>query len=277
MLSYRHAFHAGNHADVLKHVILVELLTYLTRKPKAIWYVDTHAGAGIYPLDAGFATRNREYETGIARLWQTTEAPTVIERYLELIRPLNAEGSLKRYPGSPWLAAKVLRSQDRLWLHELHPTDRQALSGCFSDRRVRIHDQDGLTGLRALLPPATRRALVLIDPSYEVKSDYDKVVSALRDAVLRFPSGTYALWYPLLAGGQSETMVERLLTLDAPSWLDVRLTVRSDSAPGMYGSGMGGINPPFALPECLGETLPFLADRLGQDPTANHELRWEIP
>lgn len=276
MLSYRHGFHAGNHADVLKHVVLLEMLTYLTTKPKALCYVDTHAGAGIYSLETGFATRNREHETGIGRLWQTGEAPAAIERYLALIRSLNASGALHTYPGSPWLAARVLRTQDHLWLYELHPADHQALERSVSDQRVTVRDEDGFDGLRALLPPPTRRALVLIDPPYEVKTDYDRVVVTLREALQRFPTGTYAVWYPLLAGQRSEQLVEKLERLNPSGWLNATLTVRARSPTGMHGSGIFVINPPYTLPATLSEVLPFLTVTLGQDAAADHTLTWEI-
>jgi len=276
LLSYRHGFHAGNHADVLKHVMLVALLSYLAAKPKGLWYVDTHAGAGIYPLDSGFAARNREHETGIGRLWGIASAPEAIERYLDLIRSLNPDGRLSRYPGSPWLAAHVLRNQDRLWLHELHPADREALTVTFRDRRVTIRGEDGFAGLRALLPPAPRRALVLIDPPYEVKTDYDRVVTSLRDAVQRFPAGAYAVWYPMLAEGRSPVMIEKLKGIGIQDWLDASLTVRTASGQGLYGSGVFVVNPPYTLPGTLETALPFLTDRLGEDDGARHTLQWEI-
>jgi len=277
LLSYRHAFHAGNHADVLKHVILVALLRYLTQKPKPLWYVETHAGAGVYPLSTGFATRNREYEDGIARLWCANDPPPAIEPYMSLVRALNPDGTLVQYPGSPWLAARMLRPDDRIWLHELHPADRQTLTDFCGDRRTQIRAEDGLAALRGLLPPEPRRALVLIDPSYEVKSDYETVLSALRDAVDRFTGGTYVVWYPLLSNGQSESMAKKMLRLGVPRWLHARLIVRSHRVPGMYGSGVFVINPAYTLPEQLGELLPFLQTILAQDADAGHSLHWEIP
>ncbi|MGE0623168.1 MAG: 23S rRNA (adenine(2030)-N(6))-methyltransferase RlmJ [Pseudomonadales bacterium] len=275
MLSYRHGFHAGNHADVLKHVVLVTVLSYLTAKPKALWYVDTHAGAGVYSLKTGFADRNREHESGIGRLWPVAMAPAAVTRYLDLIRALNPAGELDLYPGSPWLAAHVLRPQDRLWLHELHPAEQEALAGTLTDRRISIRATDGFDGLRALLPPATRRSLVLIDPPYEVKTDYDRVAITLADALERFRTGTYAIWYPLLAGGRSERLVEKLTKLNAPGWLDASLTVRTPTPTGMHGSGIFVINPPYTLSETLSDVLPFLADTLAQDPAATFTLRSE--
>ncbi len=203
MLSYRHAFHAGNHADVLKHLVLVQLLDYLTAKPKPLWFVDTHAGAGVYDLKRGFATQLAEHTTGISRLWNEPPATPALERYLTLVRGLNPHGRLTRYPGSPWLARQLSRADDRLWLYELHPADFAALCRNVGGKGVGVTREDGLQALRALLPPRPKRALVLLDPAYEVKTDYRQVVATLREALQRFPTGTYAVWYPRLrtAGG----------------------------------------------------------------------------
>ena len=191
MLSYRHAFHAGNHADVLKHFIEVQLLLYLSQKDKPFWYIDTHAGAGCYSLDSGYATQNAEYENGIARLWKRDDLPAPLTAYVALVKRLNPDGNMMLYPGSPLVALELMREQDKLRLFELHPTDHEILQENFAayGSRVLMQKADGFAALKALLPPPPRRALVLIDPPYEEKQDYQRVVSALREGLKRFANG----------------------------------------------------------------------------------------
>lgn len=273
MLSYRHVFHAGNHADVLKHLVLVQILGYLTAKAKPLWYVDTHAGAGLYVLDSGVAAEHGEHRDGIGRLWQRSDLPPALHGYRELLRRLNPDGRLARYPGSPWLAQALLRPGDRLWLHELHPADHTHLAATIRGQGVRVERADGLAALRGLLPPQPRRALVLMDPSYEVKADYRQVVTTLADALRRFPTGTYTLWYPLLDSVPATALPDALGALAAKSWLKAELRVRSAaSGRGLYGSGMFIINPPYTLPAALGDSLPALAELLAQDDSATFHL-----
>ncbi len=274
LLSYRHAFHAGNHADVLKHLVLVALLDHLTAKPKPLWVIDTHAGAGVYDLRRGFATQLAEYTTGIGRLWKEPGPMPALERYLSLVRKLNPNGRLTRYPGSPWLARTLTRADDRLWLYELHPADYAALGRNLQGKGVRVTQEDGLQALRGLLPPQPKRALVLIDPSYEVKSDYRQVAATLREALQRFPTGTYAVWYPLLEQPAAPELPGALRKLSR-NWLDARLQVRK-AGPGLYGSGMFVINPPYTLPETLEPALASLVRLLGQDEGAGQQLEWNI-
>lgn len=276
MLSYRHAFHAGNHADVLKHVIELQLLQYLNQKDKAYWMIDTHAGAGLYALDQGYAVKNAEYADGIARLWQRDDLPAALADYVAAVRELNPDGALKVYPGSPWLAMQGLRQQDQLRLFELHPTDSSLLRQSFpaTDRRVRIEAADGFFGLKALLPPPSRRALVLIDPPYEDKQDYQRVTGVLRDALQRFETGIYAVWYPLLQRRESQIFAESLKRLPIQNWLNVSLTVHRPAADGfgMHGSGMFIINPPWTLAALLRTVMPYLVDVIGQDAGALFNL-----
>ncbi len=277
MLSYRHVFHAGNHADVLKHTVLLAALAHLNRKEKPYWLIDTHAGAGGYRLDAGRAKTHAEYADGVGRLWERTDLPPLIADYLAAVRTDNPDGRLRRYPGSPLLALRAMRPADRLWLFELHPADVRllaaAIAGAAPDaqRRVRIRQEDGLAGMKALLPPPPRRALVLIDPAYEDRRDYAAVVAALKEGLQRFPSGGYLLWYPLLQKNESITLTGKLKKL-APDWLHATLTVKTPRADhmGMHGSGVFLINPPWTLAKALKETLPWLADALkaGTDGTA---------
>jgi 23S rRNA (adenine2030-N6)-methyltransferase len=281
MLSYRHAFHAGNHADLLKHLVLVELLTYFRRKEKPFYYIDTHAGAGLYALDLGYATQNAEYVNGIGRLWERENLPASLAAFREQIRACNPGPELTRYPGSPWLAGQLLRPTDRMWLFELHPRDQELLRATFSSagKQVRIEGGDGFIGLKGLLPPPTRRALVLIDPPYEEKRDYERVVKLLSTAVQRFAAGTYALWYPQLSRPEAQALPGRLKTLGFPSWLHVTLTVQTPSSDGfgMRGSGLFIINPPYTLPATLQSVLPTLVELLCQDAGAGYQLEFFIP
>ena len=265
MLSYRHAFHAGNHADVLKHFILVFLVRYLAQKDKPFWVIDTHAGAGAYGLDAGYAAKNAEFADGIGRLWSRAGLPAALADYVELVRGMNSSGNLSFYPGSPYLTAKLLRPQDRLRLYEMHPTDVDLLGKTFQgDKRVIVTRGDGFAGLKALLPAPPRRALVLMDPSYEDKADYNRVVEALKDSLKRFPTGTYALWYPQLARPEARRLPERLRAIRGVEWLDASLSVRkaAPGEPGMSGSGLFIVNPPWTLAAALRECLPVLKSAL---------------
>ena len=276
MLSYRHAFHAGNHADVLKHVICVELLRHLRQKDKPFWVIDTHAGAGRYALTSGYATQLAEYRDGIGRLWQRQDLPAPLQDYLQLVRASNGDGELRHYPGSPCLAQAMLRSQDRLRLFELHSKELRLLQDNFADagRQVRIEAGDGFNGLRAILPPPPRRGLILIDPAYEDKNDYRRVLEALQDGLERFATGIYALWYPLLQRRESQSLPAKLKSLPIARWAHVTLRVRHVASGdfGMAGSGMFVVNPPWQLTRTLAEIMPYLVRSLAQDESAEYEL-----
>lgn len=276
MLSYRHAFHAGNHADVLKHFVQMQLLQYLAQKDKPYWVIDTHAGAGCYELLGGFAAKNAEYESGIARLWEVKDLPQPLADYVALVKGLNPDGKLKLYPGSPLVSQLLLREQDRLRLFELHPSDYDILSENFiaHDKQVIVQKSDGFAALKALLPPPPRRALVLIDPPYEEKQDYKRVVDALQEGLKRFANGTYAVWYPCLQREESERLPEKLKRLPVKGWLHVALHVQTPSADGfgMHGSGMFVLNPPWTLHATLQEVMPKLVALLGQDAGARFVL-----
>ena len=281
MLSYRHAFHAGNHADVLKHAVLIALLDHLGHKDKAWWYVDSHAGAGLYDLQGDYASRNGEFAGGVGRLWQRQDLPPVLARYVEVVRSLNPDGLLRYYPGSPWCALQCARPEDRLRLFELHSTDHTLLTGNFAaaGRQVRVESGDGFAGLRAVLPPPSRRGLVLIDPSYEIKTDYQRVPEALKQALLRFANGCYVIWYPQLQTAEGRQMLQQLRALRPPSWLHVSLTVQSPapSGYGMHGSGLFIVNPAWTLPGLLESTLPYLVKAPAVDAGAGYALDFEIP
>ena len=276
MLSYRHAFHAGNHADVLKHSVLIALLRYLGQKDKAFWVIDTHAGAGAYALDSAQAGKLGEYRQGIGRLWERAELPPLLADYVDQVRKLNPDGRLLHYPGSPFFSWWNLREQDRLRLFELHSRDARLLGDNFqtAGRQVIVSPTDGFAGLKALLPPPPRRALVLIDPSYEEKQDYERVIQALRDALTRFAGGTYMLWYPQLTRLEAHELPQRLKRLPVAAWLHVALRVCTPAKDGfgMHGSGLFILNPPWTLHDALADTLPFLCKVLGEDSGAGFTL-----
>ena len=290
MFSYRHAFHAGNHADVLKHFIAIQLLQYLNQKDVAYSYIDTHSGAGVYQLDGNFASKNAEYETGIARLWERSDLPAPLQEYVDLIKGMNPSGKLRYYPGSPYCAEQVAREHDRLRLSELHPADAKLLADNFRKleehkaaqgirptvrgKRIIIERSDGFASLKALLPPPSRRAMVLIDPPYEDKQDYKKVKDALAIALERFPSGSYAVWYPLLQRMESRQFTDKLKQLPNIEWLNVVLTTRTPGPDGfgLHSSGMFMINPPYTLEPMLKEVMPFLVQALGSDSGARFTL-----
>lgn len=280
MLSYRHAFHAGNHADVLKHYVLSLVLRYYNQKDKPYWVIDTHAGAGMYALAESFAQKNKEFETGVARLIASDTLPESIQSYLDAVMAVNPAGALQLYPGSPQISAHYLRDQDKLRLFELHPNDFKLLQQHFAgkQRQIKMEMADGFNGLKACLPPPTKRAVALIDPPYELKEDYQRVVSSLQDSLKRFSTGTYLVWYPLLQRPEPSAMVQALQTLQPQNWLNISLQVEHPHADGygMYGSGMFVINPPWQLPEILNSSMPAITALLGLDDTAQFNLEYAI-
>jgi 23S rRNA (adenine2030-N6)-methyltransferase len=280
MLSYRHAFHAGNHADVLKHAVLVQLLRYLNQKDKAYWYIDTHAGAGVYSLVEGYATKTAEFETGIAKLWQRTDLPAALEAYVEQVGALNPDGQLRYYPGSPYLAWRLMRQQDRMRLFEMHTTEIDVLRHNFRDagRRAMLYAGDGFDGIKALLPPPPRRALTLIDPSFEDKRDYARTVGCVEECLKRFATGMYVVWYPQVTRAESQRFPEQLKRLQPTNWVHLTLTVSRPSVDGygLYGSGMFILNPPYTLAGAMKEALPYLVDALGQDETAQFTVEARV-
>jgi 23S rRNA (adenine2030-N6)-methyltransferase len=276
MLSYRHAFHAGNHADVLKHFILCTVLNYFNQKDKPYWMIDTHAGAGMYALHSEFAQKNAEFETGIARLMQAQNLPEPIIDYVNTIKTFNTDHTLGPYPGSPKIAEHYLRIGDKLRLFELHPSDYKLLIENFEgkERQTKIELQNGFNGIKACLPPPTKRAVVLIDPPYEVKDDYQHVVNCIKDSLKRFATGTYLIWYPLLQRPEPEAMLNSLLDLGISDWLNASLTIQTPSAEGygMHGSGIFVINPPWTLPQLLKESMPTLTSLMALDSDASFQL-----
>jgi 23S rRNA (adenine2030-N6)-methyltransferase len=275
MLAYRHAFHAGNHADVLKHLVLVQVLRYMNGKDKPYRYVDTHAGAGGYSLEGRYAQKKGEYERGIALLWERDDLPEPLADYVSLVRQFNPQGALEQYPGSPAIAQMLLRPTDQMRLFELHPTEHRILEAYLGKQRgVEVRHADGFDGLKGTLPPTTRRGVVLMDPSYEGNGDYGKVIASLRDALQRFAEGVYVIWYPQVQKVEAAELPRRLEALAPKGWLHARLTVaKPDSLGfGLAGSGMFVINPPYTLHETLAGVLPWLVEVLGQYDGANYLL-----
>jgi 23S rRNA (adenine2030-N6)-methyltransferase len=287
MLSYRHAFHAGSVPDILKHGVLIFCLEYQKRKEKPLLCIDTHGGAGYYHLTEGYAAQNREWEQGITPLLNETveTLPPLVKGLVVLARGYNPEDrtGITRYPGSPAIMAALLRPQDRAVCFELHPADFALLRDYFrGDPRLRIRREDGFAALKALLPPPSRRALVFIDPSYEMKEDYRILPEVLKDALVRFPSGTYIIWYPLLGregkspSGGNTGLPERLWSLYQGNRLQVELRAEYGVSEnrGLWGSGLIIFNPPWTLKEALEESLPVLGRILGQN--SGKGLAWDL-
>ena len=304
MFSYRHAFHAGNHADVLKHMTLLAVLRHMTQKETALTVFDTHAGAGLYRLDGDYAQTSGEAADGFLRfLSEEKSAPGLVDKgksttqnvaaepapmlqdYLALVASFNSKPSQRVYPGSPFIIQRLLRERDKLKLFELHPTDAKTLSANIAQldagRQVAVLREDGFEGLKKFLPPPARRALVLCDPSYEIKSDYARVPAMVADALTRFAIGTYLVWYPLIPRPEAHDVPRKLKTLAVKAqrpWLNASLTVKSsklitDDAgevqrPGLPASGMFIINPPHTLKAALQAALPQLVAKLAQDTHA---------
>lgn len=284
MLSYRHAFHAGNHADVLKHYVLSVVLAYFNEKAAPYFYIDTHAGAGMYALSSEFAQKNAEFETGIARLIHAENLPQSLADYVALIQEFNQNNHLTLYPGSPKIADSLIRAKDKMRLFELHPNDYALLLQNFNnengklDNAVKVNQQDGFAGLKACLPPPTKRSAVLIDPPYEQKEDYQRVVDCIQDSLKRFATGTFIIWYPLLQRPEPAQMLADLAKLNLKNWLNIKLTMQAPCAKGfgMHGSGMFIVNPPYILPKLLNESMPILTNLLSLDDTSNYQLTSHI-
>ena len=277
MLSYRHGFHAGNFADVLKHSIVTLIINALKQKDKPFIYIDTHAGAGKYALQSEFAQKTGEYQQGIGRLWLNQSIPEVATDYIAAIRAENTQ-TLLRYPGSPQLVRRLIRNQDRLQLSELHSTDFSSLQHLFAnDKQVSTQKEDGLDSLLKKLPPIQRRGLVLIDPSYEIKTEYRKVVDTLIHAHRRFATGIFALWYPVIERNTTENLLSKIAASGIPKQLRIEHCITPDGAMrGMTGSGMLLLNPPWQLEEQAHILLPWLNQQL-TDNQGHWQITWQVP
>ncbi len=333
MFSYRHAFHAGNHADVLKHSVWIAMLQHLVEKDTALHVIDTHSGCGLYRLDGDYAQTSGEAAHGIKKLFDAAHqmrvhaaalkkikttvqkpatnkivltstakisqkpptAPSImalapmLESYLDMVAQFNKTGSLRVYPGSPFIAQMLLREHDKLKLFEIHPVDSRTLEANIAQleasRKIAVLNKDGFDSVRQFLPPISRRALLLCDPSYEIKSDYSRVVEMVMEAMRRFATGTYAVWYPIIPRPEAHDLPKRLKTLASRTskpWLHATLTVKSSKLitdkqgdvqrPGLPASGVFIVNPPYTLKPALALALPQLVTLLGQDQHANFTL-----
>ncbi|MEI6542971.1 MAG: 23S rRNA (adenine(2030)-N(6))-methyltransferase RlmJ [Methylococcales bacterium] len=273
MLSYRHSFHAGNFADVLKHIILIKILEHLAKKDKPFCCIDTHAGPGDYKLNSDFALKNKEFENGIGRLWHCSNMPEPVATYVNIVKQFNSTEQLIDYPGSPLIAKQFLRANDRLLLHELHSTEIQLLKAVVKDKRIKVFHNDGLKHSLGLLPPKEHRGLVLIDPSYEVKSDYQSVVESLIQMVKRFAIGTYALWYPVVDRKRNKQLEQAIKNSGIKNILLFELGINADTEEhGMTASGMIVVNPPWTLAEEMKQTLVWLVDKLGNEGLSHYRV-----
>lgn len=261
MLSYQHAYHAGNFADVIKHLTLSQILHYLTLKETPLFYLETHAGRGSYALNQKFSNRTQEYLYGIQPVWDVRlQLPASAHAYRQCLEQLNPEGKLLIYPGSPQLATLMLRPQDRLYLCELHPQEFDALTRLSKHhRRVHFANEDGFQALKSLLPPPEKRGVIFIDPSFEIKSEYTTVPKRIQEAYSRFPQGTYVLWYPMTASVAYAQLNRKMLGKQDKKMLHLEWTCSSTPlAQGMTGTGLWIINPPYTLAQTLTETLHAL-------------------
>jgi 23S rRNA (adenine2030-N6)-methyltransferase len=272
MLSYLHGYHAGNHADVLKHTVLTALLARLVAKDKPLRYIETHAGAGGYDLRSPAARKNREHDTGVGKLWGARDAPSAVARWLALIERYNANSHLKRYPGSPWLARESLRPIDKLFLYELHPAEHRALvRGTAGDKRVKVSREDGLLSCIGLVPPPDKRALLFIDPSYEIEDEHRQVIDAVTKVHKRFATTVIAIWYPVIERRWVERYERALRSAFRAELALYELCIsQPGAARGLAGSGMFVVNPPWQLDDELRESLPWLVRRLADDATGTY-------
>lgn len=263
-MNYRHIYHAGNFGDVLKHAVLVFLLRYLAQKDKPFFVLDTHAGIGMYDLQDDRAERTKEAEAGIGKVWAAENLPEMLSEYRKLVRSFNHGKTLRFYPGSPKIIARMLRANDRLVANEMHPEDvKELLAVMRRDRNVRVTAEDGYTQVKALLPPDERRGLVFIDPPFEVKDEFARMEQAMKDALKRWGSGMYALWYPIKDRAQVMMFHAMLAEFCPKDTLVAELYVHPPEDPDRFnGTGLVLVNPPYTLGASLKETLPILEQTL---------------
>lgn len=280
MLSYRHAFHAGNHADVLKHLTLIALLRHFNAKESPWCYLDSHSGKGYYDLTGSMAQKNQEYRNGIDRLWLNDWEDPLLQHYCELVRKANPADppKLRRYLGSPAIARELCREQDKLVLMELHSQEFELLKQNFkNDPRVHLHQRDGFEGLAGMVPPSPRRGLALIDPAYEVKTDYQTVVTCIQKMYSKWQTGVVALWFPLLAKARdrSEWLIDQINRAGLEKVLLLELKVaEQDADQGMHGSGMILINTPWQLDRILETSLRLASAKLDTQCDQPLSVRW---
>lgn len=287
-MNYRHHFHAGNFADVMKHVLMLGLIRAMQRKEKGFLHLDTHAGRGRYDLASaargGSLVRRPEWPDGIGRLWDRIDLPADVADYVGLVREFdrnagNLEAQPRFYPGSPWLARRLLRPVDRLALCERQPEECAVLRGEFEfSRGVSVQEMDGYVAPRAMLPPPEKRALVLIDPPFEAQDEWRRIVEAVREGLARFPSGVFAIWYPLTERAKVDAFFDELIALRPPPTLALELAIAGEgSALKMKGCGLAIINPPWQFERTAAPLLDFLAPVLAQAPGGGARTLWVVP
>lgn len=278
-MNYRHIYHAGNFADVFKHIVLIALLEALSRKEKPFCYIESQAGAGLYDLTSGQASKSKEFTTGIEKLFRLEEAksskmPWIIQKYLDLVKSINPNDKLIAYPGSPLIAATLLRPEDRMILVELRPDDAELLRHEFySDKRVAVHQSDGYQALKAFLPPKENRGLVLIDPAYEENDEVEKIANALTIASKHWRNGLYAIWYPIKEPRLVRNLFKALTKLPQDEILIAELSIYpEDSRFALNGSGLAIINPPWNFDQQLKTILPWLWKKLSPEKTGGYRV-----
>ncbi|CUA85481.1 23S rRNA (adenine(2030)-N(6))-methyltransferase RlmJ [Pseudidiomarina woesei] len=279
-MNYRHSYHAGNFADVVKHVLQCVALEYLQQKDKPFFLLDTHAGLGMYDLLGEQAQKTLEAEHGVARLLKRNDLPGPVQRYVDMVRSHNAPTELRWYPGSPWFSASHLRSQDQLTLCELHPQDAQELSENVREfpaaRQIKVQANNGYGAMKALLPPPQKRGMVLIDPPFEQRDEFDQVVRALREGVKRWANGIYAMWYPIkdpLTVGDFHQKVKAIAGVEKLFAVDILIRQAQDTSK-LNGCGMLFINPPFGLTQQADDIMAYLTPILAQDRGAEYQAIW---
>jgi 23S rRNA (adenine2030-N6)-methyltransferase len=278
MHAYRHLFHAGNFADVLKHALVMRLAAALARKAKPFLYLETHAGLGEYDLAHPWARKNAEHANGIARIWRRDDLPEPLQPYVEAVRSANDGEALRRYPGSPRLVRSLLRASDRMVLAELNTDDSRTLAKTFAgDGQVRVVAADGYGVLKASLPPPERRALVLVDASFDAAGELDRLLAALVDAHRRFSTGVYALWYPLMSPAAMNGFERRLVATGIRRMLVAELETRRTAAVSLRGCGLLVVNPPFGFIEEAKSVVDWLAPALAIDPPGRARVEWLVP
>ncbi|MCL7997443.1 23S rRNA (adenine(2030)-N(6))-methyltransferase RlmJ [Brucella sp. 21LCYQ03] len=282
-MNYRHAYHAGNFADVVKHVILSRIVEYLKRKDQAFRVIDTHAGIGLYDLRGIEAEKTDEWSGGIRRIFDALDkgeippqAIELLQPYLEAVRAVNPKGGLRHYPGSPLLTRHLLRKQDRLSAIELHPQDAKKLSKLFDgDYQARVIELDGWLSLGAHMPPKEKRGLVLVDPPFEIAGEFDRLVDGLVKAYKRFPGGTYAFWYPVKDRKEIERFTRSLRETEIPKIMRIELSIRAPSLePRLDGTGMIVVNPPYTLESEMQILLSCLTKLLSEEKGGNFSMQW---
>ena len=278
MLSYRHQFHAGNVSDVFKHALLSRLLIALSRKDKPYFMLDTHAGLGLYDLEHPWSQKTAEWRMGIGRIWARADAPAALQPYLEIVRADNPDGHLRHYPGSPRIARKLMRADDRLALCELNKDDCATLKAVFADtHHTAIHNQDGFSAIRAFLPPQERRGLTFIDASFDQADEFGRIMRSVKEAYARFATGMIAVWYPLMAPSAMQAFARSLQGAGLPKTLQLELTVHPDDwTEHIRGSGMVIVNPPFGLDKEARPLIDWLWQALSPQKEGGTRCDWLV-